>query len=87
MIHTFLCLQSTIYGEISEKAGQDLAVDVIQSVLDKALMLGVDIYKLTAMHYVEGITPDDINKKFEPTDEINQRYLAIYKKKKDESEG
>ena len=40
----------------------------------KALMLGVDIYKLTAMHYVEGITPDDINKKFEPTDEINQRY-------------
>jgi len=32
----------------------------------KALMLGVDIYKLTAMHYVEGITPDDINKIFEP---------------------
>ena len=40
----------------------------------KALMLGVDIYKLTAMHYVEGITPDDINKKFEPTDEINRKY-------------
>ena len=40
----------------------------------KALMLGVDIYKLTAMHYVEGITPDDINKIFEPTDEINRKY-------------
>ena len=25
-----------------------------------ALMLGVDIYKLTAMHYVEDITPEDM---------------------------
>ena len=40
----------------------------------KALMLGVDIYKLTAMHYVEGITPEDINNKFKPTDEINRKY-------------
>ncbi|MCQ2510192.1 MAG: AAC(3) family N-acetyltransferase [Lachnospiraceae bacterium] len=40
----------------------------------KALMLGVDIYKLTAMHYVEGVTPDDINKQFEPTEEINRIY-------------
>lgn len=40
----------------------------------KALMLGVDIYKLTAMHYVEGITPDDINKEFEPSEEINKAY-------------
>nr|MCR5099432.1 AAC(3) family N-acetyltransferase [Lachnospiraceae bacterium] len=40
----------------------------------KALMLGVDIYKLTAMHYVEGITPEDINKRFEPTEEINRKY-------------
>ena len=40
----------------------------------KALMLGVDIYKLTAMHYVEGITPKDINNKFEPTEEINRKY-------------
>ena len=37
-------------------------------------MLGVDIYKLTAMHYVEGITPDVINKQFEPTEEINCKY-------------
>ena len=40
----------------------------------KALMLGVDIYKLTAMHYVEDITPEDINNKFKPTDEINRKY-------------
>lgn len=39
-----------------------------------ALMLGVDIYKLTAMHYVERITPDVINKQFEPTEEINCKY-------------
>ena len=39
-----------------------------------ALMLGVDIYKLTAMHYVEGITPAEINKQFEPTEEINCKY-------------
>ena len=40
----------------------------------KALLLGVDIYKLTAMHYVEGITPEDIVKQFAPTEEINRLY-------------
>ena len=40
----------------------------------KALMFGVDIYKLTAMHYVESITPEEINNKFKPTDEINRKY-------------
>lgn len=40
----------------------------------KALLFGVDIYKLTAMHYVESITPADINKQFEPSEEINRIY-------------
>lgn len=40
----------------------------------KALLLGVDIYKLTAMHYVETITPDDINAQFAPSDEMNRIY-------------
>ena len=40
----------------------------------KALLFGVDIYKLTAMHYVETITPDDINAQFAPSDEINRIY-------------
>jgi len=40
----------------------------------KALLLGVDIYKLTAMHYVEPITPEDINAQFAPTEEINRVY-------------
>lgn len=40
----------------------------------KALLLGVDIYKLTAMHYMEGATPKDINERFAPTEEINKVY-------------
>ena len=40
----------------------------------KALLLGVDIYKLTAMHYMEGATPKDISERFAPTEEINKLY-------------
>ena len=40
----------------------------------KALMLGVDIYKLTAMHYVEDLLPDDIKNAFPFNDEINRIY-------------
>lgn len=40
----------------------------------KALMLGVDIYKLTAMHYVEDLFPDDIKNAFPLSDEINRIY-------------
>ncbi len=40
----------------------------------KALLLGVDIYKLTAMHYVEDILPKEISDVFAPTKEICKRY-------------
>ncbi|MCH5320985.1 MAG: AAC(3) family N-acetyltransferase [Eubacterium sp.] len=40
----------------------------------KALLLGVDIYKLTAMHYVENLLPDDIKNAFPLNDEINRIY-------------
>lgn len=40
----------------------------------KALLLGVDIYKLTAMHYVEGATPEYINRLSRPSAEINKIY-------------
>lgn len=40
----------------------------------KALMFGVDIYKLTAMHYVEDLLPDDIKNYFLLCDEINKIY-------------
>lgn len=40
----------------------------------KALMLGVDIYKLIAMHYVENLLPNDIKNYFPLSDEINKIY-------------
>lgn len=40
----------------------------------KALLLGVDIYKLTAMHYVEGLLPAKISEIFRPSREVNQKY-------------
>ena len=40
----------------------------------KALLLGVDIYKLTAMHYAEDILPERIRKLFAPSSEIQKKY-------------
>lgn len=40
----------------------------------KALLLGVDIYKLTAMHYMEDALPKEISEIFAPNEEINQKY-------------
>lgn len=40
----------------------------------KALMFGVDIYKLTAMHYVEDLLPDNIKNHFPLSDKINRIY-------------
>lgn len=42
----------------------------------KALLLGVDIYKLTAMHYMEDIMPKEIGELFAPTEEVNNKYPA-----------
>lgn len=40
----------------------------------KALLLGVDIYKLTAMHYVEYLLPPEIRDRFAPTEEAGREY-------------
>lgn len=40
----------------------------------KALLLGVDIYKLTAMHYVEDILPQAVTDLFAPTAEMSRKY-------------
>ena len=80
---TFRMLPDTVCGEdvISTAGWGKHAEEAVKGGLDyaihnggKALMFGVDIYKLTAMHYMEGATPEDINKMFEPTDEINKKY-------------
>lgn len=40
----------------------------------KALLLGVDIYKLTAMHYVEDFLPKEIREIFTPSNAVNEVY-------------
>lgn len=40
----------------------------------KALMLGVDIYRLTAMHYMEDMLPADISARFAPGAEALEKY-------------
>lgn len=40
----------------------------------KALLLGVDIYKLTAMHYAEDCLPQEISDIFTPTEEACNKY-------------
>lgn len=40
----------------------------------KALLFGVDIYKLTAMHYVEYAMPEKISQRYAPSEEIYAKY-------------
>lgn len=40
----------------------------------RALLLGVDIYRLSAMHYVEDAMPDEIRNKFKPSPEARAKY-------------
>lgn len=59
------------------KHGKDAATGGLDYVLHnggKGLLLGVDIYKLTAMHYVEGLIPQDISDISAPNDEVNRVY-------------
>ena len=39
-----------------------------------ALLLGLDIYRLSAMHYVEDALPDEIRNRFKPSDEARKKY-------------
>lgn len=59
-----------LHAKEAEKGGLDY---VLQNG-GKALLLGVDIYKLTAMHYVEDALPKEISDLFAPTEEINAKY-------------
>ena len=58
------------HGKEALKGGLDYAIKNG----GKALLLGVDIYKLTAMHYVEEITPKDITEIFATSEEIDRLY-------------
>ncbi|WP_167955663.1 AAC(3) family N-acetyltransferase [Anaerosporobacter faecicola] len=80
---TFRMEKGTITGEgIMQTSGWGKhAVEAAKGGLDyvlhhggKALLLGVDIYKLTAMHYVECYMPEDIGAIFAPSEKVNQIY-------------
>ncbi|MBQ8767048.1 MAG: AAC(3) family N-acetyltransferase [Clostridia bacterium] len=58
------------YADKAAKGGLDFAIHNG----GMALLLGVDIYKLTAMHYVEDAIPDEINKMFANDESINKTY-------------
>jgi aminoglycoside N3'-acetyltransferase len=40
------------------------------------LLLGVDIYRLTSMHYVEAALPQEIREIFKPSEEVQRHYPA-----------
>ena len=58
------------HGEEAVKGGLDYAIHNG----GMALLLGVDIYKLTAMHYVEDCTPEYIKNAFASSEEVNKIY-------------
>ena len=58
------------YANEAAKSGLDFAIHHG----GMALLLGVDIYKLTAMHYVEDAIPDEINKLFANDKGIDKIY-------------
>ena len=59
-----------LHAEEAAKGGLDYAIHNG----GKALLLGVDIYKLTAMHYMEDALPSEISRIFAPTEEVNRKY-------------
>ncbi len=59
-----------LHAEQAKKGGLDYVIHNG----GKALLLGVDIYKLTAMHYMEDILPQEISDIFAPSEEVSRRY-------------
>lgn len=66
-------MQVSGWGKYAAEAAMGGFDHVLHS-CGKGLLLGVDIYKLTAMHYVEYLIPEDIRRLTAPTDEINSIY-------------
>lgn len=61
------------WGKHAEEAAKG-GLDYVIHNGGMALLLGVDIYKLTAMHYVEDILPKEISDIFAPSEEVNAVY-------------
>ncbi len=81
---TFRRMEDVIVGDgIFRIAGwgkqAERVVDGLQYLISKngkALLLGVDIYSLTAMHYVEANLPERIKDIFSPSKELSKMYPA-----------
>lgn len=61
------------WGQNADKAVSS-GLDYVIHNGGKALLLGVDIYKLTAMHYVENFLPKEIKDIFAPNSTVNKIY-------------
>lgn len=66
-------IRTSGWGLHAEEAAKDGLNYVIRNG-GKALLLGVDIYKLTAMHYMEDALPKEISDIFTPTEEACNKY-------------
>lgn len=66
-------IRTSGWGLHADEAAKDGLNYVIRNG-GKALLLGVDIYKLTAMHYMEDVMPKEINDMFAPTEEARNMY-------------
>ena len=66
-------IRTSGWGLHADEAAKDGLNYVIRNG-GKALLLGVDIYKLTAMHYMEDVMPKEINDMFAPTEEAGNKY-------------
>lgn len=66
-------IRTSGWGVHADEAAKDGLKYVIRNG-GKALLLGVDIYKLTAMHYMEDVMPREINDMFAPTEEAVKKY-------------
>lgn len=66
-------MQITGWGKHAQEA-ETGGLDYVINHNGMALLLGVDIYKLTAMHYVESYMPKKIGDIFAPSDEVNKVY-------------
>ena len=66
-------IRTTGWGKNAEQAAIG-GFDHVIANGGKALLLGVDIYRLTSMHYMEGGLPKEISDRYTPTEEMNRKY-------------
>lgn len=66
-------IRTSGWGRNAKKAAEG-GLDYVIHNGGMGLLLGVDIYKLTAMHYMEDILPAEISSVFAPTEQVNKLY-------------